>query len=82
MKAYDSNALRDDLSARGIVPTIPARRNIRQVEYNRDSYRRRHLVENIFAALKQYRGLATRYCKLLETYEALVCLAGWMVATR
>jgi len=39
-------------------------------------------VENLFAVLKQFRGLATRYCKLARMFEALVCLAGWYVATR
>ena len=30
-------------------------------EFNRDKYRWRHLIENFFAKLKQYRGIATLY---------------------
>ena len=30
-------------------------------EFNRDKYRWRHLIENFFAKLKQYRGIATFY---------------------
>ncbi len=40
------------------------------------------MVENWFADLKQFRGLTTRYCKLVERFRAFVCLAGWYLATR
>jgi len=39
-------------------------------------YRHRHLVENAFARLKHFRGLATRYDKLKRNYQrgtAMVC---------
>ena len=42
----------------------------------------RHLVENLLCDLKQFRGIATRYCKLPTTFRAFVCLAGWILATR
>jgi transposase len=32
-------------------------------EFDQDKYRWRHLIENFFAKLKQYRGIATRYDK-------------------
>jgi len=32
-------------------------------DFGRDKYRWRHLIENFFAKLKQYRGIATRYDK-------------------
>ena len=32
-------------------------------DFDRDKYRWRHLIENFFAKLKQYRGIATRYDK-------------------
>lgn len=83
-KAYDTNKVRAELTSRGIVATIPMRRlpNRKPIEWDRESYRRRHLVENLFATLKQFRGLATRYCKLASTFRSMVCLAGWFVATR
>ena len=40
------------------------------------AYQARHLVENTFADRKQFRGIATRYCKLATTYLALVTLAA------
>ena len=46
------------------------------------AYQARHLVENTFADLKQFRGIATRYCKLATTYLALVTLAAVVINTR
>lgn len=47
-----------------------------------DTYKARHLVENAFADLKQFRGIATRYCKLASTFEESLALACWYVDTR
>ena len=46
------------------------------------AYQARHLVENTFADLKQFRGIATRYCKLAATYLALVSLVAVVVNIR
>ncbi|MFH7411040.1 transposase, partial [Acinetobacter sp. GC2] len=35
----------------------------------------RHLVENMFCRLKQFRGIATRYDKLKRNYQSSVALA-------
>lgn len=82
-KAYDSDALRHALEAQGITPTIPYRRTrLFPRPFDGESYRRRHLVENYFADLKQFRGVATRYCKLARTFASMVTLAAWFIATR
>jgi transposase len=44
-------------------------------------YKIRHLVENTFARLKQFRGIAIRYDKLKRNYEnavALACISIWL----
>jgi len=44
-------------------------------------YRARHLIESLFARLKQFRDLATRYDKLAQHFAAFVMLASicvWM----
>ena len=44
-------------------------------------YKIRHLVENTFARIKQFRGIATRYDKLKQNYEnsvALACIFIWL----
>ena len=40
-----------------------------------DLYRYRHLVENAFVQLKQYRAIATRYDKLKRNFESMVAMA-------
>jgi transposase len=46
---------------RGIHRTEPR-------EYDRHLYKARHLIENFFAKLKQYRGIATRYHKTARNF--------------
>ncbi len=44
-------------------------------------YKIRHLVENMFCRLKQFRGIATRYDKLKRNYQssvALACIFLWL----
>ena len=82
-KACDSDLIRLALAAGGIVATIPSRVN-RRVQYWFDPirYRTRHLVENYFCDLKQFRAVATRYNKLADSYCAMVNLASWIIETR
>ena len=81
-KGYDANALVDNLEARGITPVIPSKAN-RKVPRKTDFalYRERSLVERFFGKIKQFRGIATRYDKLAETFLAgvlLVCVLIWL----
>jgi transposase len=43
--------------------------------YDRDLYQARHLIENFFAFLKQYRASATRYDKRAANFLGAVYLA-------
>jgi len=72
-KAYSSRAIRSHLRSRGIAAAIPepddqkghrARRGSaggRPVTYDKTAYKGRNVVERAFNAIKQWRGLATRY---------------------
>ncbi len=44
--------------------------------FDRDAYKRRNVVERCFNELKQWRGIATRYDKTTESYQAAVTLAA------
>jgi len=75
-KGYDSDALRIWLFERGVAPCIPAKSNrIDPLPYRKATYRKRHLVENFFGAIKTFRRVATRYDKLAETFFGWVILA-------
>ena len=75
-KGYDSDPLRNWLADRGVTSCIPPRSNrIDPPPFSRVSYRKRHLLENFFAAIKTFRRVATRYDKLAETFFGWVLLA-------
>jgi len=38
-------------------------------------YRYRHLVENVFARLKHFRAVATRFDKLKRNYQGIIAMA-------
>jgi transposase len=81
-KAYDADALIDTLNQRSITPVIPPKAN-RKAKRDCDFalYCERNLVERFFNALKQYRGIATRYDKLANTFLTgvlLVCVILWL----
>lgn len=46
-------------------------------EYDRDPYKARHLVENFFARLKQYRAIDTRYDKTACNFLGAIHLVAW-----
>ena len=81
-RAYDSDALRANLAARGAwanVKPMPNRKNV--PAFSRFLYRYRNLVERFFSKLKHFRAVATRYEKHDANYLALVKLAAsriWM----
>jgi transposase len=60
----------------GAVPIIPGRRNRkRTIRYDKQRYRGRHLIENAFCRLKDFRRVATRYDKLAANFLSGVVLA-------
>ena len=80
-KGYDSDAFVDSLVERKITPVIPPRKGRKTPRnYDKYLYRLRHLVENAFLELKQWRGIATRYAKNTSSFLAAVhirCIAIW-----
>ena len=72
-RAYDSNALRDELKERGATAVIPPRSNrVDEIDYDREMYKWRHLVENFFCNLKQFRRLAMRFEKTDVSYATMI----------
>ncbi|ECF7008049.1 IS5 family transposase [Salmonella enterica subsp. enterica] len=76
-KGYDSQEIRDKAIEHGMKAIIPKRKNAKQPNPDFDSYlyKLRHLVENAFARLKQFRGIATRYEKLARNFKSMLYLA-------
>ncbi len=76
-KGYDSEKIRKQIEDRGAVAVIPRRSNsvIGNADMDGSLYRHRHLVENAFARLQHFRGLATRYDKLKRNDQSGVAMA-------
>ena len=82
-RGYDSDAFRAWLRARGTIPCIPPRSNRTAPEtYSKSAYQKRHLVENFFECIKNYRRVATRYDRLAQTYLGFVYLATTVLILR
>jgi putative transposase len=79
-KGYDSDWFRTALSARGITPCIPPKSN-RKVQYHYDKavYKKRHLVENLFAKIKDWRRIHTRYDRCAHTFMSAICIAATVI---
>ena len=59
-KAYDVNAIINFVIKNGMTPVIPSKSNRKEKrDYDKYLYKLRHLVENVFLHLKQWRGIAT-----------------------
>lgn len=80
-KAYDADArVLEPLQAQGKTAVIPPRRNRKELrEYDQELYKARHLIENFFAKLKQYRAIATRYDKRGRNFLGAIYLAAAVV---
>lgn len=76
-RAYDSNALREQMAQRGVWTNIPSRPNrLAPPPFSDWVYRQRNAVERFFNKLKHFRAVATRYDKRDDNYLASVKLAS------
>ena len=77
-KAFDADArVIEKLTAAGKAAVVPPRANRRVPrEYDRDLYKARHLIENFFSKIKQFRAIATRYDKTARNFLAAVYLTA------
>ena len=76
-RAYDARRLRDWLAERGceaVIPPNPTRKHPHA--YDRVAYRARNVVERMFCRLKDFRRVATRYDKRVDTYLSAVLIAA------
>jgi len=76
-KGYDSDWFRQALVMRGITPCIPPTANRKvQHAYDKQLYRQRHKIENLFARLKDWRRIATRYDRCAHTFMSAITIAA------
>jgi transposase len=83
-KGFDAEArVLEPLRRAGKLAVIPARaKRLQPRTYDKELYKARHLIENFFAKLKQFRAIATRYDKTKQNFLAAVQFAAaciWLV---
>ena len=82
-KAFDSNMIRTELAERGAMAVIPPKANrATRLSCDLEMYKWRHLVENFFCKLKEFRRIATRYDKTDTSFAAMIQLVGTVLTTR
>lgn len=81
-RGYDTDAIVDTALEKGVQVVIPPKKNRRaQRYYDKELYKLRHLVENAFLHMKEWRGIASRFAKNTTSYLAAVqirCLMMWL----
>ena len=79
-RGYDAGWFRAALRKKGITPCIPPKKNRKTpIEYNRELYKQRHKVENMFGRLKDWRRIAMRYDRCAHTFFSAICIAATVI---
>ena len=81
--AFDSNTLLAELDARGaqvVIAQHPRRALPRSID--REIYKWRHLIENFFAKLKEFKWIAMRSDKTDQSFSAMIHLAAAVIHAR
>ena len=75
-KAYSAGHIRDWLAAHRIEAVIPHRKDEvgHDGPFDRESYRRRNIIERTIGWLKEFRRIATRYEKLALHYLGMITI--------
>ena len=63
-----------------MIPPKSSRKD--PMDYDKEMCNRHHLIENFFPKIKVFRGIAMRYCKTDESFDAFICLASALIHFR
>jgi transposase len=75
-RGYSSDAFRERVWSSGARPAIPTRANEAAVACPAWVYNDRNRVERLWARLKEWRAVATRYEKTAASFLGVLCLAA------
>jgi transposase len=82
-KAFDANWIVEELDQRGakvVISQRPKRRHPRPIDH--EMYKWRHLIENFFCKLKEFKRIAMRACKTDKSFAAIIYLAAAIINSR
>jgi transposase len=75
-RGYSSHTFREHIWNAGARPAIPTKRNEVAVACPEWIYTNRNVVERLWARLKEWRAVATRYEKTAASFIGVLCLAA------
>ena len=82
-KAFDSNDIVADLNECGAKIVISQHpRRTKPIQLDAEMYKWRHLIENFFCKLKDFKRIAMRACKTDQSFEAMIYLAAALINSR
>jgi transposase len=82
-KAFDSNDIIANLNERGaqvVISQHPRRSTPLQIDI--EMYKWRHLIENFFCKLKEFKRIALRADKTDQSFKAMIHLAAAIINSR
>lgn len=78
-KGYRADWIDEYLLQLGITPVIPSKENedrdSRPVEFDREAYRERNIIERLIGWLKESRRILTRFEKTAKNYLGMLKMA-------
>jgi len=81
-RAYEGNETRTLAAENGHEPIVPPKKNRTDPwEYDKETYKRRNIVERLFRRLKEFRKICTRYDKtdiMFLAFIQFVSVAIWL----
>src|SRR6187431_1662048 len=81
--AFDSNDIIADLNERGAKAVIAQHpRRTTPLDIDREMYKWRHLIENFFCKLKEFKRIALRADKTDQSFEAVIYLEAAVINSR
>lgn len=82
-KAFDSNWIIADMNARGALICISQRpQRLAPLIIDPEIYKSRHLIENFFCKLKEFKRIAMRSDKTDTSFEAMIYAAAALINSR
>lgn len=82
-KAFDANWIIEELDRRGARVIISQRpRRLKPLAIDQEMYKWRHLIENFFCKLKEFKRIAMRACKTDGSFAAMIYLAAAVINSK
>lgn len=82
-KAFDANWIISELNDRGAKIVISQRpKRLSPLDIDAEVYKWRHLIENYFCKLKEFKRIAMRSDKTDQSFAAMITLAAAVINSR